>query len=271
MKSIVYIIIFLLLSGPCWALEKYGRPLPEFEPDDTASVSGYWLSSVFAQNDSFTARPDNTGLAGMRYMLHLESDLIKDYLTVYTDQNAFSDKTINWVTLSEWDQIYGVTGEVNHWGYRVQYEKDSGLDRRTIAQQYFDVVVMRTFELSSVQHHFPNQSLTGYLGIGNLLWNENYFARPDNTGRAFMRYMSHADINLYKQRAILFLDLNFFSDKKAKNQYAFSEMDWMVGLAFRWKESEIAILHEQDRPVDRSGFIQQYLAIQWRQSFDLHF
>ena len=46
-------------------------------------------------------------------MLHLETDLYKQYLTFYTDQNFFSDRTKGWIELSEWDGTFTITGLVN--------------------------------------------------------------------------------------------------------------------------------------------------------------
>ena len=65
------------------ALEKYGRPLPSMDqPNDAAAreaeetlFGGYFLSAVFLSNPTFAARPDNTGLVGLRHMLHMETDL----------------------------------------------------------------------------------------------------------------------------------------------------------------------------------------------------
>ena len=38
-------------------------------------LGGYILAAPFVSNPTFSARPDNTGLVGMRYMAHLEMDL----------------------------------------------------------------------------------------------------------------------------------------------------------------------------------------------------
>ena len=83
-----------LLASPSlsFALEKYGRPLPSMEQPDTVAAreaeetlfGGYFLTAAFVSNPSFAARPDNTGLVGLRHMLHLETDLYKQYLTFYT-------------------------------------------------------------------------------------------------------------------------------------------------------------------------------------------
>ncbi len=89
----VVLLVQGLKAGPSYALEKYGRPLPSMEEaDDTAAraaeetlFGGYFLTAAFVKNPTFAARPDNTGLVGLRYMLHLETDLYKQYLTFYTD------------------------------------------------------------------------------------------------------------------------------------------------------------------------------------------
>lgn len=82
---------------PAHGLEKYGRPLPsmdepnhETREEEETLFGGYLLTGAFVKNPTFAARPDNTGLVGMRHMLHLETDLYKQYLTFYTDQNFFS-------------------------------------------------------------------------------------------------------------------------------------------------------------------------------------
>ena len=125
------ILCFVVLSSCAWlssayGLEKYGRPLPSMEQQDNGSAEaeetlfgGYLLAAPFVSNPTFAARPDNTGLVGMRYMAHLEADLYKQYLTFYTDQNFFSDRTNGWIELSEWDMTYALTGLVDRWGWRI--------------------------------------------------------------------------------------------------------------------------------------------------------
>ena len=196
------------------ALEKYGRPLPSMKQAGESSLdtesplfSGYFLTSVFPYNPSYFARPDNTGLVGMRHMLHLETDLYKQYFTFYTDQNFFSDRTNGWIELSEWDATYALTGVVDHFNWRIQYERDVGLDRRTIVQDYGDVLVtakvQATQDLAWWRQRFPNQNLTAYAGGGWIFHNDNFFARPDNTGRALYRYVVHTDLDLYQNRVVL--------------------------------------------------------------------
>ncbi len=288
--TLVPAVGFLVLSiiGPLvspslsLALEKYGRPLPSMEqPGDAAAreaeetlFGGYFLSSAFVSNPSFAARPDNTGLVGLRHMLHLETDLYKQYLTFYTDQNFFSDRTKGWITLSEWDGTYAFTGLIDRWSWRVQYERDAPLDKSGIIQAYADTLLTSRFQaiqdFSWWQRTFPNQNLTAYAGAGWLFQNSNYFARPDNTGRALFRYVAHADLDLYKNRVVLYGDMNFFTDREAGNKLNPTELDWIIGLALRFRDDmELSVYHEQDQPLDKAGLVQKYTAVQLRYSFDV--
>ena len=211
MKSVTTSAIQLLLTGlmtaavwlpglwqaghQAYALEKYGRPLPEMEKtkgaeegtqanqhEDESLIGGYLLAGAFISNPSFAARPDNTGRVGMRYMLHAETDLYKKYLTFYSDQNFFSDRDNGWIELSEWDQTYGITGAVDHWFWRMQYERDAPLDKSGLKQIYADGMV--NYRIRSQEDWawwrkmFPKNGLTAYAGLGWLFHNQQYFARP---------------------------------------------------------------------------------------------
>lgn len=251
------------------------------QPGDAAAreaeetlFGGYFLSAAFLSNPTFAARPDNTGLVGLRHMLHLETDLYKQYLTFYTDQNFFSDRTKGWTELSEWDGTFALTGLVDRFGWRIQYERDAPLDRSGIKQTYADGLATARFQavqdLSWWRAMFPNQNLTAYAGAGWLFHNSNYFARPDNTGRALFRYVAHADLDLYKNRIVLYGDMNFFTDREAGNTLNPSELDWIIGLALRVREDmEVSLYREQDQPLDRPGLVQKYVAVQLRFSFDV--
>ena len=266
-----------------FALEKYGRPLPEMgqqgtteglqtSREDETLIGGYLLAGAFVSNPSFAARPDNTGLVGMRYMLHAETDLYKKYLTFYSDQNFFSDRTNGWIELSEWDQTYGITGTVDHWFWRIQYERDAPLDKGGLSQIYADALI--NYRMRSVEdwawwrRMFPKNNLTVYVGAGWLFHNDQYFARPDNTGRALFRYVAHFDLELYKHQVVLFGDVNMFTDREASSVVTPSEIDWILGLAVRWRDYELALYREQDRPVGQSTLIQEYWAVQLRYAFD---
>jgi hypothetical protein len=115
---------------------------------------------------------------------------------------------------------------------------------------------------------FPDQNLTVYAGGGWLFHNQTYFARPDNTGRALFRYVAHADLDLYRNRVVLFVDGNFFTDRSADNVLRPTEFDLVMGLALRYQDMELALIHERDMPLDRGGLVQRYLALQLRYEFE---
>jgi len=282
--GLLVLSIIGLLASPSLslALEKYGRPLPSMEQPDSAAAreaeetlfGGYFLTAAFVSNPTFAARPDNTGLVGLRHMLHLETDLYKQYLTFYTDQNFFSDRTKGWIELSEWDGTFALTGLVDRFGWRIQYERDAPLDKSGTKQVYADTLLTSRFQatedLSWWKGIFPNQNLTAYAGAGWLFHNSNYFSRPDNTGKALFRYVAHADLDLYKNRVVLYGDMNFFTDREAGNKLNPTEMDWIIGLALRFREDmEISVYREQDQPLDKPGLVQKYVAVQLRYSFDV--
>ncbi len=269
-----------LNSIAAYALEKYGRPLPSMDKgdkdqrqDEETLFGGYLLTGAFVDNPTFAARPDNTGLVGLRHMLHLETDLYEQYLTFYTDQNFFSDRTEGWITLSEWDSTVAFTGLIDRFNWRLQYERDAPIDRSGIKQAYADALITARFQaiqdLAWWRRAFPHQNLTAYAGGGWLFHNSNYFARPDNTGRALYRYVGHADLDLYKNRLVLYGDVNFFTDREARNTLNPTELDWIIGIAVRWRDTELAFYREEDRPLDRAGLVQKYMAVQLRFSFDV--
>lgn len=278
--TLLPILLILLQPVSTWALEKYGRPLPSMEAPDEETreaeetlFGGYFLSAAFVSNPTFAARPDNTGLVGLRHMLHLETDLYKQYLTFYTDQNFFSDRTKGWIELSEWDGTYALTGLIDRFGWRIQYERDAPLDKSGLKQVYGDVLFTARYQAGQEsvwwRKTFPNQNLTAYAGPGWLFHNSNYFARPDNSGRALFRYVAHTDLDLYRNQAVLYADVNMFTDREKGNKIAPTEIDWIVGLALRWRDLELSFYREEDRPVDRNTLVQKYYAVQLRFAFDV--
>lgn len=106
---------------------------------------------------------------------------------------------------------------------------------------------------------FPNQNLTAYAGAGWLFHNSQYFARPNNTGRALFRYVAHADLDLYNNKLVLYADTNLFTDRESSNTLNPTELDWIVGIALRWKDTELAFYREEDRPLDQGGLVKSIM------------
>jgi hypothetical protein len=166
-----------------------------------------------------------------------------------------------------------LTGLIDRFGWRVQYERDAPLDKSGLKQAYADTLLTARFvaaqESAWWRRVLPMQNLTAYAGGGWLFHNSNYFARPDNTGRALFRYVAHADLDLYQNKVVLYGDMNFFTDREKGNKVSPTELDWIVGLAFRWQDMELSVYREQDQPLDRPGLVQQYWAVQVRVAFDV--
>ncbi len=62
-----------------------------------------------------------------------------------------------------------------------------------------------------------------------------------------------------------------FTDRELNNKFKPTELDWIVGLAFRFKDDyEVSLYREQDRSLDHSGtLVQEYWAMQLRFAFDV--
>ena len=92
-KNLCFVVLIWCAGlSSAYGLEKYGRPLPSMEKQgeeareaEETLFGGYLLAAPFVSNPTFAARPDNTGLVGMRYMAHLEVDL-------YNSLVALADK-----------------------------------------------------------------------------------------------------------------------------------------------------------------------------------
>ena len=107
--------------------------------------------------------------------------------------------------------------------------------------------------------------ISGSVLFGVAVYNPTYAARPDNTGRALLRFAPHFDIDLIGRRLSIPIDLNFFSDRERRGlgKLAPSEFDFIAGLTSSWPVSDLAAVEfgvrgETDRPVDRSGYTQTY-------------
>ena len=132
---------------------KYGRRSPPWTNSGTRDsgrgretlFGGYPLDRRLREKPTLAARPDNTGLVGMRHMLHVETDIYKQYLTFYTDQNFFSDRNNGWITLSEWDATFAFTGVIDRFNWRCNTSVMPCLDRRGLKQAYADAPVTARF------------------------------------------------------------------------------------------------------------------------------
>jgi hypothetical protein len=218
--------------------------------------------SDFVQNTSFRARPDNTGLVKYRYLGHVEIQPHWSPVVLVLDTNFFTDKErSNEFRPSEWDQAIGFLYRYQDLAALLRYERDMPIDKSGLVQAFGEIQgLWNHSDLLVKNSQF-------YAAIGWLFSTQTYFARPDNTGRALFRYVLHGEIPVYWEWLWLIGDTNFFTDRQS-NVIAPSELDWIVGVAIRWKDWELMGFQETDQALDRGGLSQKYIAIQLKWMWD---
>ena len=250
----------LVVSSPANALEKSGRVEVEAGPPPPVQFS--LALSDFAQNSSFRARPDNTGLVKYRYLGHLEVQPHWSPVALVLDTNFFTDKEQpNEFRPSEWDQAIGFLYRYQELAALLRYERDMPIDKSGLVQAFGEIQGLWNHnDLLIKDSQF-------YAAIGWLFSTQTYFARPDNTGRALFRYVLHGEMPVYWEWLWLIGDTNFFTDRRS-NGIAPSQLDWIVGVAVRWKAWELMGFQETDQALDRGGLSQKYIAIQLKWMWD---
>jgi hypothetical protein len=118
--------------------------------------------------------------------------------------------------------------------------------------------------------------ITGSTLLGFAAYNPDYAARPDNSGRVLVRFAQHFDVDLIGQRLFVPIDINVFTDRSRPGikRLLPSEMDLISGLAFAFPASDATAIEggiraERDMPIDRTGFVQQYVDLRLRLLYSL--
>ncbi len=254
------------MGGQAVALEKKGY--------QRAETGGYLYFGYFFHNPTFAARPDNSGLVLMRYGLHLDVQPW-DWATISYDSNFFSDKQAeNTLRPSEWDNHLAVAGRWKALELSLHAERDAPADRGGLVQSYAEVQGRLLWTLAdlapTLAARFPQQELGGFVAVGNLFATDHYFARPDNTGSALLRYVGHLDLTFWQQgdfKVFAGLDANVFTDRQGGHPFRPSELDFITTLGGRWRDWELVLMRESDMPVDRGGLTQSYYAVMLRWYF----
>jgi hypothetical protein len=271
-------------SRPAWALDKQGSAhggqvgggAREF------NVSGAGMLGASLYNPSYAARPDNTGLALFRYALHLDVDLLGRMLSIPIDVNVLTDRERKKALIfapSELDLIGGLTstngltrGFDLELGARVEHDRP--VDRGDFNQTYVDARARLLYSAAALSPGLGQSLLdgdvSGYATLGWFAVNPTYAARPDNSGRALLRYAAHGELSLWHRRLALGADATFFSDRKADNPVAPSELDVTGELIGRAEPFEVHVAYERDMPIDRGGLTQSLLYLIVAYSFDFH-
>ena len=233
-------------------------------------------------NPTYAARPDNTGLALFRYALHLDVDLLGRLLSIPIDVNVLTDRERKKALIfapSELDLIGGVTstnglarGFDLELGARVEHDRP--VDRGDFNQTYVDARARLLYSAAALSPALGpsllDGDLSGYATLGWFAVNPTYAARPDNSGRALLRYAAHSELSLWHRRLALGADATFFSDRKADNPVAPSELDITGELIGRAEPFEVHVAYERDMPIDRGGLTQSLLYVVVAYGFDFH-
>ncbi len=244
-------------------------------------VSGSVTLGSSVLNSSYAARPDNTGLAGMRYAAHLDVDLMGPLLSLPVDLNVFSDKTragLKALAPSELDVILGVTSThalsralSTEFGARV--ERDSPVDQGSYTQTYADARAKLLYSLRGVSPKLASSlnggNLSGSVTLGWFAFNPTYAARPDNTGLALLRYGTHHELAVWRNHLALGADATLFTDKQGSNVLAPTELDFTYEIIARYQTWSAHLAYERDMPLDRGGLVQSFVYTSLAYDFDL--
>lgn len=273
-------VVYLGTSSAC-ALDKQGSAHGGQVGGDVKefNISGSAMLGASLYNPTYAARPDNTGLALFRYALHLDVDLLGRYLSIPIDVNMFTDRTRKGAGIfapSELDLIGGLTS--THSLFRgfdgelgVRVETDRPVDRGSFSQTYVDARARLLYSAAAIAPELgpslADGDVSGYFTLGWFVVNPTYAARPDNSGRALLRYAAHTELSVWERRLALGLDGTFFTDKH-ENAVKPSEIDLTGELIGRYDPFEVHLAYERDMPIDRSGLVQSLLYVIVAYSFD---
>jgi hypothetical protein len=262
-------------AGVGHALDKQGAAHKGEAPATGFGLSGEVFLGVLPYNPTYAARPDNSGRALLRAGGHLDVDLLGPRLFIPLDLNVFTDRLHQPARPSELDFIGGVASTwdlpVGHAEVGARGEVDAPADGVGGSQFYGDV---RGRYLLSLRELRPEAAaalaggdVAGWLTLGWFALNPNYYARPDNTGRALLRYAAHVTVGL-GSRLSIFVDGTFFTDRR-QNPVRPSELDLTVGVAVALGDWGIQAAYERDMPVDGqgTGLVQHMAMLQGSWSF----
>lgn len=279
MKRLVAVMLGVVASAAL-ALDKQGSAHATGVNQGTGfNLSGSAMVGVSLFNPSYAARPDNTGLALMRYAGHLDVDLLGPKLSVPVDLNFFTDRERGGLEALEPTEFDVITGLTSTWtlgpgdlelGSR--FEHDMPIDRGGFTQMYVDARARYRLALAGL---FPalgtalrNGDVSGWVTLGGFLFNPSYAARPDNSGLALLRYAAHVEVSAFDDLLSVGFDATLFTDRTA-SWLGPSELDFTTELIFHKGRFEAHLAYERDMPVDRPGLVQHFVFLAGAVSFDL--
>jgi hypothetical protein len=119
----------------------------------------------------------------------------------------------------------------------------------------------------ALKRFFEGNVVNTSFTLGYFAYNPSYAARPDNTGRALLRYAGHLDMFIPETYLGVYVDTTFFTDRHADSKARPSELDLTVGIAARFAPFEVSVAFERDMPLDEGDLVQQMLFLYASWSF----
>jgi len=120
----------------------------------------------FAYNPTYAARPDNTGIALLRYAAHLDMFVPETYLGIYLDTTFFSDKEADHqLRPTELDLTVGVALRLEPFELSIAFERDMPLDRGDYTQEMLFLYASWAFTAFSTQEAPSPKSPTNQGGV----------------------------------------------------------------------------------------------------------
>jgi hypothetical protein len=265
-------------SSPALALDKQGSAHggSVAGASEGTNVSGSVMLGSAIYNPTYAARPDNTGHALFRYAARADIDLIGSRLSIPIDLNVFTDRDQPGLAImrpTEFDIIAGVTstwplgpGAIEI-GSRVEHDRP--IDQGTFTQTYVDI---RSRYLYSVARSWSEltkrgMDITGWVTLGCFALNPTYAARPDNSGKALLRYALHTELSILDDLLSFGIDGIMFTDRESA-AFVPSELDITPEIILHAAPFELHLAYERDLPLDRSGLIQTYAYVLGAWNFD---
>jgi hypothetical protein len=288
--------------GRAWGLDKQGAAHGgQVEGDEAGGfdIEGSVTMGVSLANATYAARPDNTGLALMRYAAHVDVDLLGPTLSVPLDLNLFTDRHrqgAGKLAPSELDVISGLTstwragpGSIEL-GSRVEHDRpvgstsvvlpDGTSGRSTFTQTYADARARYLYSLAraapGLAAALGEGDVSGAATLGWFAYNPSYAARPDNTGLALFRYGARVELSLWHDYLSFGLDGTLFTDRRSR-PLAPSELDLTPEVIVHVAPFEVHLAYERDMPLneppglplDQPRLVQSFVYLLGVWSFDL--
>lgn len=291
--ALLAICPFVCAPRKAFALDKQGSAHGgEVEGSDRGvSFSGALTYGVSVYNPSYAARPDNTGLALFRYAAHFDLDLIGRQLSIPLDFNLFTDGTrkgAKKLAPTEFDVITGLTTTLPlgpgalELGSRVEHDRQLQAATRQAgvpscgngalcSQTYIDARARYLYSFAEVSPKLADAlhdgDVSGWLTLGLFAFNPTYAARPDNTGKALLRYGAHTELSAFGDLISVGVDAVLFTDRKGSPVKP-TELDFTPEIIGHYPPFEVHLAYERDMPLDRPGLTQSFVYLLGIWSFD---